>query len=425
MQALMAGLATGGRGMGMHPSNIAGGVAAVNSTMAMAATTRLGTMANHNRHLNYPTTTHHHNQQMLSGLGNGMAAYGVTGSNLSSTSSSSGVGTITNNSSSNGSSSGATGTASTQVPPGTNSTYNHQSLPRHFLRGGVPAPAGGKDEETNGLPSSGIVMGPSHQAQYTSKKNKGVAGQLDPQHTHHMHQLSNANGIQQLTHNGYHGATTKKSINTISTVSNGLYDDNSPTMSAIPNSRYLNQQPNGGRNLQQRPNQSQQHKNNALSSYYSTLRSQAPPPPLPSQNSSLYHQAVPANIISNGGDSLSTIQPPKQFDSYYYHPATVGRGSPALTSGANDRQRPNSSGAVIDELDQASNFPPINSSRSSSKLGGNRPGYPDMSSQQDSPHISSHHPARSSSAMSSHGMNTAEYSVLKFNKNNIGTEIDV
>ena len=421
----MAGLATGGRGMGMHTSNIAGGVAAVNSTMAMAASTRLGTLANHNRHLNYQTTSQHHNQQMLSGLANGMAAYGVTGSNLSSTSSSSGVGTITNNSSSNGSSSGATGTASTQVPPGSNSSYNHQSLPRHFLRGGVPVPTGGKDEETNGLPQSGIVMGPSHQTQHTNKKNKGVVGQLDPQHTHHMHQLNNTNGIQQLIHNGYHGAATKKNINTISTVSNGLYDNNSPNMSSIPNSRYLNQQTNGGNIPQKRPNQSQQQQNRALSSYYSTLRSQAPPPPLPSQNSSLYHQAVPANVISSGGDSLSTIQPPKQFDSYYYHPATVGRGSPALTSGVNDRQRPNSSGAVIDELDQASNMALINSSRSSSKLGGSRPGYPDMSSQQDSPQISSHHPARSSSAMSSHGMSAAEYSVLKFNTNNIGTEIDV
>merc|ERR1712018_254248 len=102
-----------------------------------------------------------------------MVAYGVTGSNLSSTSSSSGVGTITNNSSSNGSSSGATGTVSTQVPPGTNSTYNHQSLPRHFLRGGAPVQMGGREEETNGLPSSGIVMGPSHQNQHTSKKGKG------------------------------------------------------------------------------------------------------------------------------------------------------------------------------------------------------------------------------------------------------------
>ena len=419
----MAGLATGVRGMGMHPSNIAGGVAAVNSTMAMAATTRLGGMNSHNRHLNYQTTQHP-NQQALSSLGNGMVAYGVTGSNLSSTSSSSGVGTITNNSSSNGSSSGATGTVSTQVPPGSNSTYNHQSLPRHFLRGGVPVQTGGRDEETNGLPSSGIVMGPSHQNQHTNKKAKGTVGQLDPQHTHHMHQLNNTNGMQQLTHNGYHGAATKKSINTISTVSNGLYDNNSPTMSSIPNSRYLNQQPNG--NLpQQRHNQSQQQKNRALSSYYSTLRSQAPPPPLPSQNSSLYHQAVPANVVSNGTDSLSTIQPPKQFDSYYYHPATVGRGSPALTAGPIDKQRPNSSGAVIDELDQVSHNAPINSSRSSSKLGGNRSGYSDMSSQQDSPHISSHHPARSSSAMSSHGMNAAEYSVLKFNTNNVGTEIDV
>ena len=62
--------------MGMHPSNIAGGVAAVNTTMAMAATTRLGTMANHNRHLNYQTTSQHHNQQILAGLGNGIAAYG-------------------------------------------------------------------------------------------------------------------------------------------------------------------------------------------------------------------------------------------------------------------------------------------------------------------------------------------------------------
>jgi len=267
-------------------------------------------------------------------------------------------------------------------------------------------------------------MGPSHQNQHTSKKGKGTVGPLDPQHTHHMHQLNNTNGMQQLTHNGYHGAATKKSINTISTVSNGLYDNNSPTMSSIPNSRYLNQQPNG--NLpQQRHNQSQQQKNRALSSYYSTLRSQAPPPPLPSQNSSLYHQAVPANVVSNGTDSLSTIQPPKQFDSYYYHPATVGRGSPALTVGPIDKQRPNSSGAVIDELAQVSHNAPMNSSRSSSKLGGNRSGYSDMSPQQDSPHISSHHPARSSSAMSSHGMNAAEYSVLKFNTNNVGTEIDV
>merc|ERR1712018_341136 len=123
-----------------------------------------------------------------------MVAYGVTGSNLSSTSSSSGVGTITNNSSSNGSNSGATGTASTQAPPGSNNSYNHQSLPRHFLRGGVPVQTGGKDEETNGLPSSGIVMGPSHQPQHTNKKVKGVVGQLDPQHTHHTHQLNNANG---------------------------------------------------------------------------------------------------------------------------------------------------------------------------------------------------------------------------------------
>ena len=421
----MAGLATGGRGMGMHPSNIAGGVAAVNSTMAMAATNRLGGLANHNRHMNYQTTTQHHNQQVQSGLGNGMIAYGVTGSNLSSTSSSSGVGTITNNSSSNGSSSGATGTASTQAPPGSNNSYNHQSLPRHFLRGGVPVQTGGKDEETSGLPSSGIVMGPSHQPQHTNKKGKAGVGQLDPQHTHHTHQLSNTNGMQQLTHNGYHGAATKKSINTISTVSNGLYDNNSPNMSSIPNSRYLNQQPNGANFLQQRPNQSQQPKNRALSSYYSTLRSQPPPPPLPSQNSSLYHQAVPANVVSNGGDSLSAIQPPKQFDSYYYHPATVGRGSPALTMGINDRKRPNSSGAVIDELDQMSDIPPINSSRSSSKLGGSRNGYPEVPSQQDSSHIASHHPARSSSAMSSHGMNAAEYSVLKFNTNNIGTEIDV
>merc|ERR1712018_263411 len=86
--ALMAGLATGVQGMGIHPSNIAGGVAAVNSTMAMAATTRLGGMNSHNRHRNYQTTQHP-NQQVLSSLGNGMVAYGVTGSNLSSTSSSS------------------------------------------------------------------------------------------------------------------------------------------------------------------------------------------------------------------------------------------------------------------------------------------------------------------------------------------------
>jgi len=93
--------------------------------------------------------------------------------------------------------------------------------------------------------------------------------------------------------------------------------------------------------------------------------------------------------------------------------------------GINDRKRPNSSGAVIDELDQMPDIPPINSSRSSSKLGGSRNGYPEVPSQQDSSHIASHHPARSSSAMSSHGMNAAEYSVLKFNTNNIGTEIDV
>jgi hypothetical protein len=410
--------------MGMHPSNIAGGVAAVNSTMAMAATTRLGGLANHNRHLNYPTTSHPHNQQVLSQLGTGMVAYGVTGSNLSSTSSSSGVGTITNNSSSNGSSSGATGTVSTQAPAGNNNSYNHQSLPRHFLRGGVPAPTSGKEEETNGLPSSGIVMGPSHHQHPLNKKGIGVAGQLDHQHTHHTHQFGNTNGMQPLTHNGYPSTTAKKSINAISTVSNGLYDNSSPPISAIPNSRYLNQQLQNG-NFPPRTNQSQQQKNRVLSSYYSTLRSQpAPPPPLPSQNSSLYHQAVPANVISNGNDSLSAIQPPKQFDSYYYHPATVGRGSPALISGGNDRQRPNSSGAVIDESDEASNIG-MPSSRSSSKLGGSRVPYTDLSSQTDSSHITSHNPPRSSSSMSSHGINQPEYSVLKFNTNNIGTEIDV
>lgn len=424
----MAGIATGGRGMGIHPSNIAGGVAAVNSTIAMSATTRLGGLANPNRHLNY----HHHNQQHNPpGIGTGMVAYGIAGgSNLSSTSSSSGVGTITNNSSSNGSSSGATGTASTQAASGSNNSYNHQSLPRHFLRGGVPAQTTGQEGETNGLPSSGIVMGPSHHPHQpmNSKMGKGVQGQLDPQHTHPTHQFSTSNGIQQpLRHNGYPVHATKKSLNTISTVSNGLYEDNSPPLSSIPNSRFLNQ-PQINTNHLQRNNQiQQQNKNRALSSYYSTLRSQAPPPPLPSQNSSLYHQAVPANIISNGGESSasSAIQPPKQFDSYYYHPATVGRGSPALvTTGLYERQRPSSSGAVIDELDQVA----LPSSRSTSKIiGGNRVGYGESPSQSDSSHTNSHHhpPPRSSSAMSSHGINTAEYSVLKFNTNNIGTEIDV
>ena len=76
----MAGVATGVRGIGMHPSNIAGGVAAVNSTMAIAATARLGGLTNNNRHLNYSTVNHHHNQthnpQVLSGLGTGIVAYG-------------------------------------------------------------------------------------------------------------------------------------------------------------------------------------------------------------------------------------------------------------------------------------------------------------------------------------------------------------
>ena len=207
--------------MGMHPSNIAGGVAAVNSTMAMAATTRLGGLANHNRHISHSTTNHHHNQipnsQVLSGIGTGMVAYGVTGSNLSSTSSSSGVGTITNNSSSNGSNSGATGTASTQAPPGSNNSYNHQSLPRHFLRGGVPVPTTGNEEEHNGLPSSGIVMGPSHHHQTMSNKRQGGVGLSGPLYTHHTH-LSNANGMQQLTPNGYHySQKSKNGLNGIST----------------------------------------------------------------------------------------------------------------------------------------------------------------------------------------------------------------
>lgn len=123
----------------------------------------------------------------------------------------------------------------------------------------------------------------------------------------------------------------------------------------------------------------------------------------------------------------------KQFDSYYYHPATVGRGSPALLSGVggNDRQRPNSSGAVIDASNQVSSNC-MTSSRSSSKLGGNRVAYTDLSPQQDSSNVSSHHQARSSSSMSSQGAmttppisNPSEYAILKFNTSNIGTEIDV
>ena len=422
-QALMAGAMTAGRGMVMHPSNTAGGVVVANSSMAMAATTRLGGLSNHNRHPNYSTTNHHHNPQMMSGIGTGMVAYGVTGSNLSSTSSSSGVGTITNNSSSNGSNSGATGT---QPHSGNNNSYNHQSLPRHFLRGGVPVPTTAEEEEKNGLPSSGIVMGPSHQHQTMNQKGINVAGQLDPQHTHPTHQFSNTNGVKQLTHNGYSCNAAKKNLNTISTVSSGLYDTASPPLNPMPNSRYLNQSQNGNYTQRSNLNQTHQQKNRALSSYYSTLRSQPPPPPLPSQNSSLYHQAVPANVVPSGAEPLSAIQPPKQFDSYYYHPSTVGRGSPSLMLGGHDRQRPNSSGAVIDESDQVSNIG-ITSSRSSSRLGGSRVPYTDLSTKIDSSHIPSHHhhQPRSSSAMSSHGISPTEYSVLKFNTNNIGTEIDV
>ena len=423
----MAGVATGGRGMGMYPSNIAGGVAAVNSAMTMAATTKLGALTNNTRHLNYSAVNHHHNQnhsaQVLSGLGTGTAAYGATGSNLSSTSSSSGVGTITNNS--NGSSSQATGTASEQAPAGNNNSYSHQSLPRHFHRGGTPAQPTGNEEESNGLPSSGIVMGPSHHHQTMSNKRQGGAGLSGPLYTHHTH-LSNANGMQQLTPNGYHySQKSKNGLNGISTVSNGMFGSSSPTLNPIPNSRYLNQQ--------QRNNQPEQQQGRALSSYYSTLRSQPPPPPLPSQNSSLYHQAVPANVTSNGGDQLSAIHPPKQFDSYYYHPATVGRGSPALLSNVvvNDRQRPNSSGAVIDALNHA-NCNGIPSSRSSSKLGENRTAYPDFPPQQGSSCVPSHPQTRSSSVMSSHGpmktppiSNPTDYAILKFNTNNIGAEIDV
>ena len=421
--------------MGIHPSNIASGVAAVNSTMAMAASARLGGLTNNNnRHQAYSTTNHQHNQnhnpQVLPGMGAGIPAYGVIGSNLSSTSSSSGVGTITNNSSSNGSNSGATGTASGQAPPGSNNSYNHQSLPRHFLRGGAAVPMG-SEEETNCSPSSGIVMGPSHHPQSMNNQGQVVADPLGHQHTHHTHHFKNTNGSHQPTHNGivgYYPPTAKKGINMISTVSNGMYDNSTPQLHPVPNSRFLNQQQNP--NFQHRSNQQQ---NRTLSSYYSTLRSQPPPPPLPSQNSSLYNQAVPANINFKSGDQHSTIQPPKQFDSYYYHPATVGRGSPAFhttVSGGSDRQRPNSSGAVIDVSNQMSNNG-LTSSRSSNKIAGGRVAYTDLSPQQDPTNTSSHQ-TRSSSALSTHGTmvtppipNSTEYAILKFNPNNIGKEIDV
>ena len=192
----------------------------------------------------------------------------------------------------------------------------------------------------------------------------------------------------------------------------------------------------GRHHQQQNPNfqhRSNQQQNRTLSSYYSTLRSQPPPPPLPSQNSSLYNQAVPANMSFKSGDQHSAIQPPKQFDSYYYHPATVGRGSPAFhttVSGGSDRQRPNSSGAVIDVSNQISHNG-LTSSRSSNKIAGNRVAYTDLSPQQDPTHTSSHQ-TRSSSALSTHGTmvtppvpNSTEYAILKFNPNNIGKEIDV
>jgi len=176
-------------------------------------------------------------------------------------------------------------------------------------------------------------------------------------------------------------------------------------------------------------------------SQYQQAPPRAPPPQHPIRTVSYYSTLGAANGHGPSRDlpglggvypdaPRDATQPPRQFDAYYYHPATLNHSqtSVPLYSGAYARPRPN--GEVVPLPDPAHRFQ-TSKKPSPSTPSPSGPAYSDLTSLGVPQYPSSsssyvHHGGRprplSSSASASA---STEYAVLQFIPHNVGKEIDV
>ena len=162
---------------------------------------------------------------------------------------------------------------------------------------------------------------------------------------------------------------------------------------------------NGRPHLQQQ----QQQQPIRTVSYYSTL------------NAAQNHNG-PQNGRGSGGiypDAASEVmQPPRQFDSYYYHPSTLNHSQTSVPIYTGPyRQRP------IENV--MPNGPNARATLTAAKKAPAGVQYSDMAGRVSQPHLTNGRPRQPTAAGTAPNGASTEYAVLTFNPTNVGKEIDV
>ena len=144
-------------------------------------------------------------------------------------------------------------------------------------------------------------------------------------------------------------------------------------------------------------------------SYYSTL------------NAAQNHNG-PQNGRGSGGiypDAASEVmQPPRQFDSYYYHPSTLNHSQTSVPIYTGPyRQRP------IENV--MPNGPNARATLTAAKKAPTGVQYSDMAGRVSQPHLTNGRPRQPTAAGAAPNGASTEYAVLTFNPTNVGKEIDV
>ena len=258
----------------------------------------------------------------------------------------------------------STSSSSGRGSGGSSGSNYHQSLPRHFLR-------------ANGNSNAPGVGGPGTAMQPSIAPSIGVGSSNRPTTT------TNTNTGRLLTSSSNRG---------------------------LPYSVGLSHYSQTNRTHQQ---QQQQQQPIRTVSYYSTLNAAQ-------NNGSQGGRGGSGGIYPDVAHDV--MQPPRQFDSYYYHPATLNHSqtSVPLYTGPY-RQRQNDNNVMLPNNGPGPRGLP-------SKKAASGVQYNDLTSRvgpapQQQPHSTNGRP-RPNGPTANNGAST-EYAILKFNPANVGKEIDV